>query len=307
MLGRDALALPPTLNSRVIAMAESPSQRTDTASIGDECCVIHTQDVHSRCTQVNVECVHPSRDKVYVQNSETTGVVLRRLLDRSGLSQRDAASRAGYKHASGIQRFIEATYTKRLPADVAEKFALAFEGKGSPPITREEVMALTGVVATNAAPVAFEGGSLEVLHENLPVWGTALGAFRMFDGESVEQTMLNSGEIMEYVKRPAILKGKAHAYGLFVQGSSMEPMVDDGDMIVAVKDSPLASGDLVVLYLRDDEDDGHRARGVLVKRLVRRSASWVELRQYEPDMTFRVPMDDVLRIDRVLTRREMLS
>ena len=57
----------------------------------------------------------------------------------------------------------------------------------------------------------------------------------------------------------------------------------------------------------DNDDDGERSRGVLVKELVRRSASYVELRQYEPRTDFRVPMTDVLRIDRILTRREMVS
>ena len=36
------------------------------------------------------------------------------------------------------------------------------------------------------------------------------------------------------------------------------------------------------------------ARMVLVKRLVRRSATYVELHQFTPDLTFRIPRDSVL-------------
>ena len=89
----------------------------------------------------------------------------------------------------------------------------------------------------------------------------------------------------------------------------MHPALPDGEMVVACRDMPLAIGDNVVVYLRinnEEEDDGQAARSVLVKELVRRSASYVELRQYDPRMDFRLSMDEVLRIDRILTRKEML-
>jgi hypothetical protein len=66
------------------------------------------------------------------------------------------------------------------------------------------------------------------------------------------------------------------------------------------------------VYLRsngegDLADDGESARMVMVKRLVKRTAHFVELFQFEPIKTFRVPMDDVLRIDRVLTLDDLLD
>ncbi|WP_230769510.1 S24 family peptidase [Sphingomonas sp. Leaf4] len=163
-------------------------------------------------------------------------------------------------------------------------------------------------ILTNAQIAPFEGEPIERARDDLPVWGTALGTERMFDGDAVEQTTLNTGEQIEFLKRPAILNGKAFAYALHVQGSSMHPALPDGEVVVACKDMPLSVGDNVVVYLRDgDDDDGMRTRAVLVKELVRRSASYIELRQYDPRMDFRVPMSEVIRIDRVLTRREMIS
>lgn len=167
--------------------------------------------------------------------------------------------------------------------------------------------ARAAAMQTNATVVPFQGEALDLPQESLPVWGSALGTARMFDGEAIEQTTLNSGDVMEYVKRPAILNGKRMAYGLHVQGSSMDPALPEGEFIVACRDMPLSIGDIVVVYLRDGEDDGNRARAVLVKTLVRRSASYIELRQYEPRLDFKVATADVLRMDRVLTRREMLS
>ncbi|HEX8553214.1 MAG TPA: S24 family peptidase, partial [Sphingomonas sp.] len=173
------------------------------------------------------------------------------------------------------------------------------------PLERTQTVALPPF---NARVQAFEGDGLESPSDDLPVWGTGIGTERLFDGEAVEQTDLNSGAVLEYVRRPAILKGKKEAYSLHVTGSSMHPALPDGDQVVACRNMPLSAGDNVVVYLRDDStDDGQTTRGVLVKELVRRSASWVELRQYSPALDFRVPMSDVLRIDRILTKREMLS
>jgi phage repressor protein C with HTH and peptisase S24 domain len=156
---------------------------------------------------------------------------------------------------------------------------------------------------SNAEPVAFEGQSMERARGDCPVFGTALGAERVIDGEAVEQTMLNTGEVIEYRKRPAITNGVERVYGLYVQGSSMYPAHRDGAFLFAQHDAPLRVGDDVVVYLRplDASDDGTTARCVLVKRLVKRTAQYVELEQFTPAKVFRIPMVDVLRIDRVLT------
>ncbi len=67
-------------------------------------------------------------------------------------------------------------------------------------------------------------------------------------------------------------------------------------------------GDDVVVYLRDiDDDDGQRASAVLVKRLIRRTASHVELEQFGPAAKFRIETVKIVRIDRVIPWRELLS
>lgn len=156
---------------------------------------------------------------------------------------------------------------------------------------------------TNALPVQFEGASAEHAREDLPIFGTALGAEMMVDGERIEQTMLNTGDIIGYRRRPTISKGVERLYGLYVQGSSMYPAHRDGAFLFAQEGAPLRTDDDVVVYLRpkDETDDGKRAICVLVKRLVKRTANYVELEQYTPAKVFRIAMVDVLRIDRVLT------
>lgn len=161
----------------------------------------------------------------------------------------------------------------------------------------------------NAEAVRYEGSSLERMQENLPIFGTALGSSRLFDGEAIEQTMLNSGEAIGYLKRPVLLNGRDDVYGLYVHGSSMEPAHMAGSTIIAEMRRPPRIGDDVVVYLRPDgeEDDGHRARAVLVKRLVRRGASWIELEQFSPAATFRLDACQYVRIDRVMTLGDLLA
>ncbi|SNT15953.1 Phage repressor protein C, contains Cro/C1-type HTH and peptisase s24 domains [Sphingomonas laterariae] len=239
----------------------------------------------------------------------TIGSRFRALWERSGLSQRELAEGAGFNHASGIQRYVDTTHDTPIKPEVAIRFAKALAGKGSPAILADEVMALTGLPQSNAQPVKFEGAPSVVLRDDLPIFGTALGAPKIVDGEAVEQTTLNRGEVVEYIKRPTILNGTPDAYGLYVQGSSMYPVHPEGTLLLAQAKKPPRVGDDVVVYLRcnGDDDDGERARGVLVKRLVRRSAQYVELQQFTPDMTFRLDAADVLRIDRVLTLGDLLS
>lgn len=301
----------PALDRGVMGMTQPPSKSADPTQSDDDGSVFHTHaDVHSMCTLVNVDCVRNVSDTRPMAENRTTGVILRDLMIRAGLTIRGFAQAAGYKHGSGVQRYVEPDFDGMLSPSVAKKMASALAGRGEPPIDEREIFSLVGIPEANAKVIPMEGSSLEKPQENLQVWGAALGCEKEFDGVAVELTTLNTGDVIDYVRRPVMLNGKKGVYALHVQGSSMHPALPDGEMIVAAKDMPLSIGDNVVVFLRtiDHEyDDGEAARGVLVKELVRRSASFVELRQYQPAKDFRVDMRDVLRIDRVLTRREMLS
>jgi len=240
---------------------------------------------------------------------ETTGARLNRLRDRAGLSLRALAAKAGYAAASSIQRYADPEFTGALGVEVAQRFAEAMEGMGDPPITRTEVLALTGLlVDNNAQPFRMESGGTQRMSRDLPVYGTALGADEIVAGEAIEQTMLNRGEVVEYKRRPPILDGRADVYGLYVQGSSMHPRFRDGDTVFVESRKRPAVGDDAVIYLRaPDGDDGERISSVLIKAIVRKTAAYIELEQYNPALIFRIPMERVERMDRVLTLEDMIG
>lgn len=174
-----------------------------------------------------------------------------------------------------------------------------FPGWGSPEIPEP-----------NAVPFKMEGASEERMRDNLPIYGTAIGTVKEIDGEAIEQTTLNTGEVVSYAKRPVILNGNASAYGLYVTGSSMEPRHMEGETVLIDPKGRLKNGEDVVVYLRPanpEEDDGQSARAVMVKRLVRRTSTYIELEQFSPHKIFRVDMVEVVRVDRVIPWSELVA
>jgi SOS-response transcriptional repressor LexA len=236
----------------------------------------------------------------------TIGETLLALKHRADVSLDSIAESGGYSRRSSVQEYFKPTYTGPLTAKAAEKLAKGLSGRGSPPIQPEEVIALAALPPSNAVTFKFEGSSLERMREELPIWGSALGGSVMIGGHAIEQTTLNTGEIIGYAKRPVILNGRTDVYGLYVQGSSMVPAHAEGAFRVVERNRPVRSGDDAVVYIRasgemDEADDGSRSTCVLIKRFVRRTAEYVELFQFTPELTFRIPAKDVLRMDDLLT------
>lgn len=225
--------------------------------------------------------------------------LVQELLAWAGTNANQASKKIG-KPNTTLNRFANGSAQYRLARDTLAALKVAYP----------DFPGFADLPESNALPFKMEGASLERMREDLPIYGTALGAAKEVDGEAIEQTTLNRGEVVQYAKRPVILNGKADAYGLFVSGSSMEPRFDDGDMILIDPKGRERAGDYVVLYLRPDngeEDNGHAARAVLVKKLVRRTATYYELEQFSPAKIFRIPAEEVVRVDRVIPWSELLS
>lgn len=167
---------------------------------------------------------------------------------------------------------------------------------------------LVDIPEQNAKPFRMEESSGQRMNRDLPIYGTALGADEIIDGEAIEQTTLNRGEVVEYKKRPPILDGRADVYGLTVQGSSMSPVYHDGRTVYVEARKRPAIGDDAVIYLRSPDDiEGERIDRVLIKRLVKKTAAFVELEQFTPPKVFRLLMERVHHMDRVLTLDDMIG
>lgn len=91
---------------------------------------------------VNVESVRRYADC----RAMTIGDQLNALRERSKMSLNDVAVRMGYRNASSIQRYFNSTYDPpALPNHLAKKLLKVLDGKGTPPICREEILAMCGL------------------------------------------------------------------------------------------------------------------------------------------------------------------
>jgi SOS-response transcriptional repressor LexA len=144
----------------------------------------------------------------------------------------------------------------------------------------------------------------------VPLLGTAFGG-EWSDG--VEMTELHLTDVLDYVGRPQAVAGDRHAYAVEFVGDSMVPRYEPGERAIVSPRAQVRPGDDVIVQLKTaapvededripDPDHMNRVTMVLVKRLVRQTARYVELQQYNPEMTFQVPAERVAAVHRVMAR-----
>ena len=91
------------------------------------------------------------------------------------------------------------------------------------------------------------------------------------------------------------------AYAVTIVGDSMWPRFRPGRRVAVSARSPVAVGDDVLVKLKPSPEVlGGASLPVLIKALVRRSGSGVELRQFNPDVTFKVEASQIDAIEKVL-------
>lgn len=227
----------------------------------------------------------------------------------AGLTQEQMAERLGVSTAQ-ISRWE--TGKDGIPSNRVKSLADSYGVSFVEMFGEETAETVNPAYEGNAKVVHFEGASLERMRQDVPILGTALGADRVVNSHSIEQTYLYSDEVIGLAKRPVVLDGRSDIYGVYVQGSSMDPAFEDGALIfVEAKRQPKV-GEYVLIYLRrngDDQesDDGESARTVMIKRLTKRSPSFLELQQFNPRVCFTIDMKDVLKYHRVIPYTELLS
>lgn len=143
--------------------------------------------------------------------------------------------------------------------------------------------------------------------KDIPVYGTAIGADIEYmtdlnSAVAIEQTDLYQNDVIDRFRRPPGLVNRRDIYGLYVAGTSMEPAFDSGRGILIDPKRPPAIRDYVVVYIArpGSHEDLDGMACVLLKRLARRSASFIELEQFSPAATFRVPIKQIALVHRVM-------
>jgi len=131
----------------------------------------------------------------------------------------------------------------------------------------------------------------------LPLLATAIGGEWGDPERGIELTELGIGEMVERVARPASLANDASAYAITIVGDSMWPRFRPGRRVAVSAKLPVSIGDDVLVKLTSASRQTVR---VLIKELVRRTGSGLELRQFNPETTFHVPAAEIAGIEKVL-------
>lgn len=290
----------------MISMAQLARHRADAPARFDDVFVSHTLPVRLNVQRVNVENVL-EKDLYESMNSDesTMGAKLKALAVRSGRSYREIAAAAGYSGASSVQRYFSDDYeAELLPVNVASKLAKGFSGSRVSP---EEIMQLAGLPSMLEARPFTPLEPPRNVSRDVPVYGTALGTLLDFGGNSVEQTFLDQSEVIAHFSRPQSLTKRKDVYGVYIQGSSMSPRFQEGEMAFVESNRPPQVGDDVLVFLVEEEGDGERYSACLIKRLVRRSASFIELEQFNPCLIFRIETSRIKKVHRVIPWGELLA
>jgi len=132
----------------------------------------------------------------------------------------------------------------------------------------------------------------------LPLLATAVIGEWGEAGSAIELAELRPGEFVDRIARPPSLANDPRAYAITIVGDSMWPRFRPGRRVAVSPKAPVAIGDDVLVKL------GNRVRhaageSVLIKELVRRTGRGVELRQFNPDVTFAVSAADIASIEKI--------
>lgn len=168
----------------------------------------------------------------------------------------------------------------------------------------------TGGLREAAVPFTAEQAFARSMPRDVPILGTPSCGHIDLDVDGtvleIETIDLDVQDTHDFARRPIGLMGRKDAYAIYYTGFSMVPKFEPNELGFVDPKTPPSIGDYVVVQLRaPDEEEGERIVHALVKRLARRTATYVELEQFNPAMTFRLPMARVARMHRIMTLNEL--
>jgi len=215
------------------------------------------------------------------------------LVARAGMNPNSLATAAGYSSRSGIQRYFEEDGPFLSPRFIL-KIVDVLEGRGNPPIARQEVLELAEGLADNLAAMATPATTnltdeFIPARRTLPVYGMAQGG----DDGSFE---LN-GTIADYVYRPSALEGVPDAYAVYMVGDSMEPRYEEGETLYIHPHRPTPPGSYVSFQVHAPDTDRPRA---LIKKFVKRDNGECVFEQLNPPKQLRFRADSIVSMHKIL-------
>jgi hypothetical protein len=132
----------------------------------------------------------------------------------------------------------------------------------------------------------------------IPVIGTSPGACRAEDGGQIASTIIDTAHKVGEIYRPPSLAADPNAYAMTLVHDAMWPRFRSGRRLLVSPAAPVEIGDDVIVALAEQSDGGSFV--ALIGEITLRSATTVELRQFNPDVRFRIAASDVSAIQKIV-------
>jgi DNA-binding Xre family transcriptional regulator len=142
-----------------------------------------------------------------------------------------------------------------------------------------------------ASPAALEYAAPELISASaprIPVRGTAQGG--------PQGAFMLTGDDIDYVRCPQRLATAQGTYALFIEGDSMAPRYEPGELVFVSPRRPARVGDDVVIVLSNGEGE----QTAYIKRLVRQGGEIVVVEQFNPPKEIRFPAAEIETMHLVL-------
>ncbi len=196
-----------------------------------------------------------------------------------GLSRRDASLRAG-----GSESLVSNILLGKSENPRYDTLVRLAEVLGVTPgwLTGAETerpatpSSATTPAASEVRSASFPQGLSDPMPRNLPVFGTVAG------GELGDGSFQLTPDVVEYVRRPPALAGAPDAYALYVEGESMVPKFEPGDLVFVHPGRKPLPGDYVVIQEPDTRNGEPRS---FIKKLVRILPATIKCTQFNPPAT----------------------
>jgi phage repressor protein C with HTH and peptisase S24 domain len=211
-------------------------------------------------------------------------------IEALGISQREAARRAGIPPST--LRNILSGNTDNSRTDTMAKIVAGLELETEPDVLSSGGLTMHSEVrAADLSP-----SLLRNLPKDVPVLGTVAGS------ELGKGAFQLTSDIVDYVRRPAGLIGAADIYALYVEGESMLPKFEPGDLVFVHPHRKPRPRDYVVVQEPDTDNGGPRG---FIKRLVTTTTRLVRTEQFNPKANIDFVIRPGLQIHKVMTDGEL--
>ncbi|MEY4376778.1 MAG: hypothetical protein RJB26_1328, partial [Pseudomonadota bacterium] len=130
--------------------------------------------------------------------------------------------------------------------------------------------------------------------KDVPVLGTASGGNGM---------VMMRGDAIDHVRRPPSLNGRTDVFALYIEDVSMVPAFSPGDLVFVERRRPRV-GDHAIIEYQDGPDAEIR---VIIKKLAAVTSKAMRFQQYNPDRVLEIPVQHIVRMQRVMTMSDLFS